>query len=356
MGCTTSTVIKAGSVEDRLASKQIESQLYKDKSARKKVVKLLLLGAGESGKSTVCKQVRKLNSHEFSPLELQNFKNQIYVNIFQTLVIVTQSLAQKGIKVENSDARSTARVFANVTDVMQMNEELFFKVPPGALKKLWLDPNFQAEVGGSKAEIPENIAYFFENLTRILQTNYVPTFEDSLRCRSRTTGIVEIRFKMNDLDVTMVDVGGQRTERRKWIHCFDDVTAVIFCVALSEYDQVLMEDHCVNRMTESLTLFEQTINVGWFVNSSIILFLNKSDIFEQKIKKTPLKSCFKDYEDEPTYDAGVKFIESKFMERNKAGRPCFSHVTCATNTENIKFVMKAIRETVISKVVDVYNF
>jgi len=355
MGCTTSTVVKAGSVEDRLASKQIESQLHKDKSARKKALKLLLLGAGESGKSTVCKQVRKLHCHEFSQLELHNFKNQIYVNIFQSLAIVTQSLAVKGLKLQDPELQNTAKLFVNVYDIMQMNEELFFKVTPSALQKLWQDPNVQEEVTCSKAEIPENIGYFFDNLERILQSNYVPSFEDCLRVRSRTTGIVEVRFKMNDFDVILVDVGGQRTERRKWIHCFDDVTAIIFCAALSEYDQVLMEDHCVNRLAESLTLFEQAINVGWFAKSSFILFLNKSDVFERKIKKVPLKTCFPDYKAEPTYEAGVKYIESKFMERNRAGRPFFSHVTCATSTENMKFVMKAIKETLIAKYMEAYN-
>lgn len=39
----------------------------------------------------------------------------------------------------------------------------------------------------------------------------------------------------------MVDVGGQRSERRKWIHCFENVTSIMFLVALSEYDQVLVE-------------------------------------------------------------------------------------------------------------------
>lgn len=44
------------------------------------------------------------------------------------------------------------------------------------------------------------------------------------------------------LTCRLFDVGGQRSERKKWIHCFEDVTAIIFCVAMSEYDQVLHED------------------------------------------------------------------------------------------------------------------
>lgn len=50
----------------------------------------------------------------------------------------------------------------------------------------------------------------------------------------------------------MFDVGGQRSERKKWIHCFENVTSIIFCVALSEYDQVLLE--------ESSQVFSKAIN------------------------------------------------------------------------------------------------
>ena len=83
---------------------------------------------------------------------------------------------------------------------------------------------------------------------------------DVLRARTKTTGIYETRFKMGQLSIqyvsdprsscaplanpcfSMFDVGGQRSERKKWIHCFENVTSIIFCVALSEYDQVLLEE------------------------------------------------------------------------------------------------------------------
>ena len=71
---------------------------------------------------------------------------------------------------------------------------------------------------------------------------YLPTDPDILRSRVKTTGITETTFKVGELTYKLFDVGGQRSERKKWIHCFESVTSIIFCTALSEYDQVLLED------------------------------------------------------------------------------------------------------------------
>ena len=86
--------------------------------------------------------------------------------------------------------------------------------------------------------------------------------------------------------------GGQRSERKKWMHCFEGVTAILFLVAMSEYDLKLVEDQTTNRMHESMRLFESICNSQWFVNTSIILFLNKRDLFEEKIAKSPISVCF----------------------------------------------------------------
>ena len=78
-------------------------------------------------------------------------------------------------------------------------------------------------------------------------------------------------------------MGGQRNERRKWIHCFDNVDAVVFVASLSEFDQVLYEDENKNRLDEALELFAQISNSKWFTDSSLILFLNMKDLFEKKV-------------------------------------------------------------------------
>jgi guanine nucleotide-binding protein G(i) subunit alpha len=104
------------------------------------------------------------------------------------------------------------------------------------------------------------LASFFGEIRRITLPDFLPNEHDVLRARTKTTGIVETRFEMGQLSIHLFDVGGQRSERKKWIHCFEAVTSIIFCVALSEYDQVLLEESGQNRMAESLVLFESVVN------------------------------------------------------------------------------------------------
>lgn len=98
-----------------------------------------------------------------------------------------------------------------------------------------------------------SLFYFFTQLDRLFEPNYQPTPEDIVHCRVRTTGINETIFHLprNGGDLLMVDVGGQRSERRKWIHCFQGVTGILFLVSLSGYDQCLVEDKAAVRSESS---------------------------------------------------------------------------------------------------------
>ena len=93
----------------------------------------------------------------------------------------------------------------------------------------------------------------------------------------------------------LVDVGGQRNERKKWIHCFEDVTAIIFFADASAYNLTLFEDERVNRLLEALTLFEEICNCKYFHATPLILFLNKSDLLKKKIRKVDIADYFEDY-------------------------------------------------------------
>lgn len=147
----------------------------------------------------------------------------------------------------------------------------------------------------------------------------------------------------------MFDVGGQRSERKKWIHCFEDVTAIIFLVAISEYDQVLIEDESVNRMQEALTLFDSICNSRWFEKTSTILFLNKTDLFKQKLKTSPLVEYFPDYKGaNDNYEEASNYIMQRFISLNSsAEKQVYTHLTCATDTEQVRFVMSAVNDIIL---------
>lgn len=87
-----------------------------------------------------------------------------------------------------------------------------------------------------------NIRSFCDDLCRFWDKSYIPTDQDLLRSRLRTTGITETIFDLSQLTYRMFDVGGQRSERKKWIHCFENVNCLLFLVAISGYDQCLVED------------------------------------------------------------------------------------------------------------------
>lgn len=86
-----------------------------------------------------------------------------------------------------------------------------------------------------------SLPYFLSSLDRLFGRSYVPNEQDIMRCSLITTGISETQFDFNGYPVTFVDVGGQWSERRKWIHCFPDAACVIFSVNLNGYDQYLFE-------------------------------------------------------------------------------------------------------------------
>ena len=184
---------------------------------------------------------------------------------------------------------------------------------------------------------------YFDSVSRIAQPDYLPNDQDVLRSRVKTTGITETTFIIGELTYRMFDVGGQRSERKKWIHCFENVTTILFLVAISEYDQLLFEDETVNRMQEALTLFDSICNSRWFVKTSIILFLNKIDRFKEKLPGSPMKNYFPDYEGGADYAAACDYILNRFVSLNQhETKQIYTHFTCATDTTQIRFVMAAV--------------
>ncbi|XP_007459499.1 PREDICTED: guanine nucleotide-binding protein G(o) subunit alpha isoform X3 [Lipotes vexillifer] len=345
MGCTLSA-------EERAAlerSKAIEKNLKEDGISAAKDVKLLLLGAGESGKSTIVKQMKIIHEDGFSGEDVKQYKPVVYSNTIQSLAAIVRAMDTLGIEYGDKERKERGRqcwVTCGSRWEGPFSPELL-----SAMMRLWGDSGIQECFNRSREyQLNDSAKYYLDSLDRIGAADYQPTEQDILRTRVKTTGIVETHFTFKNLHFRLFDVGGQRSERKKWIHCFEDVTAIIFCVALSGYDQVLHEDETTNRMHESLKLFDSICNNKWFTDTSIILFLNKKDIFEEKIKKSPLTICFPEYTGPNTFTEAVAHIQAQYESKNKSThKEIYTHITCATDTNNIQFVFDAVTDVIIAK-------
>lgn len=106
---------------------------------------------------------------------------------------------------------------------------------------------------------------------------------------------VETSFKACSCTYQVFDVGAYKSEPKKWISCFQDVQMVIYMINISEYNE-LSRDSTMNRLEESLILFNTVKDLLRSPDITIFLILSGVTRFEECLLTSPLQMCFKDYE------------------------------------------------------------
>lgn len=332
---------------DRMLDQKLRNEMVTDN----RIYKLLLLGPGESGKSTFFKQLAFGFGNGYNDQERLGFVSTIRSNVIFYVAELCKRTQDGSLDHNVPIAKENEQA---AEDIIKMSEsDVGLELDGEAAKlirTLWNDPGIQETWKlRSSVQVPESTQYFVEKrLDALVDTEYVPSDEDLLLLRTRTTGILEQRFTIESNQFLIVDVGGQRSERRKWINCFDNVTAVLFVASIGGYDQAVWEDESTNRLVEALNLFEKTVNEKAFKNISFVLFLNKEDLFRRKIQKTPLTVAFPDYTGPSDFDSATEFIKSKFSNVvANENKQLFMHLTCATDSDKVMVVFNAVRDTVI---------
>lgn len=370
MGCFGSQSSKASqddSKNQKRRSDAISRQLQKDKQVYRATHRLLLLGAGESGKSTIVKQMRILHVNGFTEAEKRQKIEDIKKNIRDAILTIISAMSTLTPPVALEDPANQSKA-DYIVDVSSATD---FDYPPeffDIVETLWKDRGVQQSYERSNEyQLIDCAKYFLDKVAIVKQPDYTPTEQDILRCRVLTSGIFEMWFQVDKVNFHMFDVGGQRDERRKWIQCFNDVTAIIFVTACSSYNMVLREDPTKLRLRESLDLFKSIWNNRWLRTISVILFLNKQDLLAEKIKagKHKLEDYFPEFARYQTpVEAGVVadpseppdvlrakyFIRDEFLRISTASGDgkhyCYPHFTCAVDTENIKRVFNDCRDII----------
>ncbi|KAK6301852.1 guanine nucleotide-binding protein subunit alpha-13 [Coregonus clupeaformis] len=349
-------LLTSNEVEQLRKSKEIDKSISRDKTYVKRLVKILLLGAGESGKSTFLKQMRIIHGQDFDQQAREEFRATIYSNVIKGVRVLVDAREKLHIPWGSSDNQvhgDNVMSFDTRSSMMvhgQVETSVFLKYLP-SIQALWADSAIQHAYDRRREfQLGESVKYFLDNVEKLGEPSYIPSQQDVLLARKPTKGIHEYDFEIKSVPFKMVDVGGQRSERRRWFECFDSVTSILFLVSSSEYDQVLMEDRLTNRLRESLNIFETIVNNRVFLSVSIILFLNKTDLLEEKVSNVSLSKYFPEYTgpDHSLPDV-QKFLVDCFRgkRRDSTQKPLYHHFTTAISTENIRLVFRDVKDTIL---------
>ncbi|GAA5858211.1 hypothetical protein JCM5353_006061 [Sporobolomyces roseus] len=239
MGCVSST----GGSHASLESKSIEEELKRTRKELASTIRTLMLGPGESGKSTVVKQMRLAYSRPYSRGERERFKEIVYGNTLQSMQVTINGFDIVDIPFpEKHKDEATLLLSLAPEDATDIVTGKFKSEIANAIQSLWKEPATKEVVRQSfRFQLNDSAPYFFDELSRLSHPDYLPTDQDILHCRVRTTGISEEAFTVDGVKLLVVDVGGQRSERKKWLHQFETCQLLIFVAAVSEYDQVSFE-------------------------------------------------------------------------------------------------------------------
>jgi GTPase SAR1 family protein len=299
----------------------------------------VLLGGGECGKTTLFKQIQILHGTGFEESTKQGWVDAIQGCVRRAVKQICAGIENSSTYSLSEENKERASKFSGpgTYDAACAVDVMAIMADPG-VKDFLKDPE-------TSLDLDDNAHFFLAKADKIGEPSYLPTDEDILKVRDPTRTIETLDFKFNKAHFRVIDVGGQRMERPKW-NLTGEITAVIFVCALTEYNQVLREDIKQNRLKESLNLFDIACNRR-YPDKPIILFLNKVDLFVEKIKEVDLKVCFPTYKGGCNYDEALEYIRFRFRNvRKDKARELEIHETTATDSKNAKVVFDAVFDIV----------
>uniref|UniRef100_A0A8R1DSZ4 Uncharacterized protein n=1 Tax=Caenorhabditis japonica TaxID=281687 RepID=A0A8R1DSZ4_CAEJA len=265
----------------------------------------------------------------------------IIANLYTFTKILSEYATEKLFLEFTKEDREKAEILLQDLEVLNGKSEFLNQDVAERLKLFWNINGVQKAYNKRNAfHCPDSAKY----------PEFEPTNQDILHIRMPTVGVTKVEVAFKNIKLTVCDCGGQRSERRKWHHLFDDTSAILFVAAISEFDQKLAEDDQMNRMEEAMNLFWRVFGGKYFNKSSIILFLNKIDIFREKIKTVQIRDHFVKFEGDNTYETGVRFFRRQFRDGLSPSfrKRMYTHETCAIS-DQVQLIINTVIDTVVQE-------
>eukprot|EP01126_Amoeba_proteus_P054839 TRINITY_DN6769_c0_g1_i18.p1 TRINITY_DN6769_c0_g1~~TRINITY_DN6769_c0_g1_i18.p1 ORF type:complete len:359 (-),score=66.10 TRINITY_DN6769_c0_g1_i18:343-1419(-) len=330
--------------EESAANKKIESELKNARKVEQSKIRILVLGTGDSGKSTFIKQMMIRHAESGNPWnrdQLDRYKSMLQRNVLETIQTIIKQTEKENLTTVESVAESLSSLDpTNFTYTAQIAEDIL---------TVWNHPSIQQTfMNRNTFQIHTSAEFFMKNLKKFSSANFVPEAQDIIHARERTVGVHETKLcTKGGEELIFIDVGGQKSERRKWLHVFDNCTAVIFVISLSGYYQVLEEDGKTNRLEDSLACLKEISSSQALSSIPFLVFMNKYDLFTSKVNEIPLNTFFTNYNG-TSLDNALSFV-TNLVEESFGGKELYPpYTTCALDPGNINKVWDACEEILLS--------
>jgi guanine nucleotide-binding protein subunit alpha len=234
------------------------------------------------------------------------------------------------------------------------------------IMRLWEDSTVQSLLKSAEIRLDEQPGFFLDQIGRLTQEDYVPPPEDVLKARITTIGpeehvIVTENGSNSSERWTIYDVGGSQSQRAAWAQFFDDVNVIIFMAPMSGFNQVLAEDQSVNRLTDSLRLWQAICSNKILASIDFVLFLNKLDLLECKLRSGIQFSSFvTSYEGENAKKPVSKYLLDAFVSLHQQFSPkrrnIYPYLTCAVDMKATSSIILGVRELILAKLLTETTF
>ena len=336
-------------VEPVLAAERFRMRQAKKENIDTNIA-LVIVGTGGSGKSTVVKQFRAHFGSPYNIIERRTWASRIRSNILSDLLLCARR-AQRRVGQPGAPAVDQALIDALVAAPLGSIAEQV-----SAIKKALASSAVGCRCNDSIEHFSAQMPYFHDHMDRIATEDYSASDQDILYCPSSTLGVTTYDFNANGTEFHVVDCGGQRSQRRKWLRFFSEATAVLFVSSLDDYWHAQSGDEQRNKLRESIETFAETINSKALQDRCVCLFLNKTDLLEDSLKTRPFRRFF------PSFDADkdaenpehvIAFVKGLFEACNKStrrARQLFVTATCVGNKQSSVDLAATIKRAVMDDV------
>eukprot|EP01083_Nonionella_stella_P147762 466724_1 len=272
---------------------------------------IVLLGAGSVGKSTIFKMIQQVKGVTEPLRPLNKLPGAIRNNCVCSITRLIDYATKSGSIIDNlySDQVQLVVSFVSHNFETEQTDDVPMKSLADAIHTIWNHEDIQDIYRWcvfGKYAMYSNMDYFFNKIDLIMSDTYFPSNQDYFKLRDRTTGLNHTSY-YDDMgnEFCIIDVGGQRGERKKWFwalasggnYIYNDdkkrcPTDCIFVVALDQFCKCLFEDESANALMENLQLFKDCLEHKMMRNMQFILFFTKLDLFKECLKVTDLSMLY----------------------------------------------------------------